>query len=356
VKDFSVSSNQPLIAMKTIYHKPIHTLFLAVLMAASLTDRSAAQKSEAFTESPSTAGAVTIDVAAYANLCGEWTYRTTEDMWSTKILGTKNKAGKPIYLMQEYDEHGYPNDQDFLSADLSQGLYQTGGLNDYGQKTEETWFWKPSVPKLMKVFAAGKEYSVSHTRKDMPGTKIEMRMVTVEDTISVPHGRNLKCYKVTQTFSFNRENYVFQAWYAKNLGLVKRIQDDGELWELASYQPAPWLIVEQPAKSALFDGVSKMSFGTHPVGKPGVKKSFTVRNLGTEALTGLSISKNGGHSRDFIVSAPRTATLAPGKATTFTVTFAPKAVGNRQAAIRIFHAESKGNPFDIKLTGLGVSP
>jgi hypothetical protein len=318
-----------------------------------------AKEPEPITESPNATGAVTIDVAAYANLCGEWTYRQTSDgirdLWTTMVLGTKTKARKPIYLVQEYDEDGDPNDQEFFSADLSHGLYQTGGLNDYRQKTEETWFWKPSVSKLMKVFVPGAAYASRHSRNDMPGTTIDLRMVTVEDTISVPYGKNLKCYKVTQTFSFDREKYVFQTWYAKHLGLVKRIQEDGTLWELASYQPAPWLLVEQPAKSALFDGVSKKSFGTRPVGKPGVRKAFTVRNLGTKALTGLSISRNGSHAGDFTVSPPASATLAPGNATTFTVTFSPKGNGTRNAAIHISHTESKGNPFDIQLTGQGVA-
>jgi hypothetical protein len=338
--------------MKATHHKPIHALFLVALMTATFTNRSAAQEKEPFTVSSSSAGAVTIDVAAYANLCGEWTYRRTEDgvmeIRTEKALGTAKRYGKPVYIRQEFSEGDYPNDQFFLSADLSKGLYEVGGLNDFGEPTEDTFQWTPAFPLLMKTFIPGKEYVAEYRHSFFPSRVFKGKIKTEKETVTVPFGK-FDCYKVTLTAG----DYIRTKWYAKHIGVVMQ-KNGSEIEILASYQPAPWLVVEQPAKSALFDGMSKMSFGTHPVSKPGVKKTFTVRNLGTEALTELSIRKNGCHSGDFIVSAPRIDTLAPGKATTFTVTFAPKAVGNRQAAIRIFHAESKGNPFDITVSGMGV--
>ena len=29
--------------------------------------------------------------------------------------------------------------------------------------------------------------------------------------------------------------YVFNSWYVKNIGLVKRVEEDGSLWELKRY-------------------------------------------------------------------------------------------------------------------------
>ena len=340
--------------MKAIYNKPLRMFLIAALVAAAFTNRSAAQ--ETFTESSKAAGAVTIDVAAYAKLCGRWEYRRTEygetNYWSKEILGTRIRAGKPVYLLASYDEDGDPNDQDFLSADLSRGLYLTGGLNDNGQPSEETFTWKPAVPQLMKVFKPGVWYSSEHVLSNFKGV-LKHKMKTERDSIKVPYG-NLDCYKVTHSYSQNGKVLNDSSyWYAKNLGQVKKV-GEGSVRELASYQPAPWLIMEQPAKSALFDGVGKKSFGTRSVGKAGVKKTFTVRNLGTKALAGLSISKNGSHAGDFTVSAPVSAKLGPGKATTFSVTFAPKSKGSRKAAIHISHTESKSNPFDIQLTGMGA--
>lgn len=332
-------------------------LLAVALVAAAFTSRSSAQEPEPFMESPHAAGAMTIDVAAYANLCGRWEYRHREGgsyhYWHEEILGTRKMRGEPIYFQQSYDGSGHPNDQSFLHADLSKGLFQAGHLNDYGDPTETTSFWKPKLPMLMKSFVPGKEYTSSYTKTDLKGKVIKVGIKTESERISVPYG-SLDCYKVTQKITVSGKVVTTKnTWYAKHLGVVRH-GEGVNAFELASYEPAPWLVVEQPAKSALFDGVGKKSFGTRRVGKPGVKKTFTVRNLGTKELTGLSISTTGSHAGDFTVSAPASATLAPGKATTFTVTFAPKAKGSRKAAIHISHAESKGNPFDIQLAGMGA--
>jgi hypothetical protein len=49
-------------------------------------------------------------------------------------------------------------------------------------------------------------------------------------------------------------------------------------------------------------------------------------------------------------------TVAAGSSTTFTVAFKPNAAGSRSAAIHIFSNDVDENPFDINLTGTGVSP
>lgn len=344
--------------MKSIRSSASIRLAVGVFLGVPTLMSASGQELQVSGDLPAGGRTVTLDIAAYANLCGEWTYRTTEDgrkdLWKTRILGTRTKAGKPVYLMQEYDEGGYPNDQEFLSANLSRGLYQTGGLNDYRQKSEETWFWKPATPKLMKVFVPGAVYDSRLTRSDMPGTGIDLKMVAVEDTISVPYGKNIKCYRVTQTYSFEQEKYVFKTWYAEHLGLVKRIQEDGTLWELTDYQPAPWLVAEQPAGSSLFDGVGNKNFGTRSVGQSGTTKTFTIRNAGTLPLSGLVLFTKGDHRDDFRVSAPLVTELAPGKSTTFKVTFSPTATGTRKASVHVAHKASNGNPFNIPLSGVGA--
>ncbi|MES2657250.1 MAG: choice-of-anchor D domain-containing protein [Verrucomicrobiota bacterium] len=103
----------------------------------------------------------------------------------------------------------------------------------------------------------------------------------------------------------------------------------------------------------LVDGVSKLSFGTVVIGKTSTVKTFTIKNTGKANLTGLAITKNGTHAADFIVTAPAK-TVAPGKTTTFKVTFKPKAKGIRNAAIHIKSNDANESPFDIKLTGAGA--
>jgi hypothetical protein len=114
------------------------------------------------------------------------------------------------------------------------------------------------------------------------------------------------------------------------------------------------ITVQQPAGSFLVDGVSKKSFGSIRMGKKGTPKTFTIKNIGTKALTGISITKNGSNATDFVVTKPAKVSLLPGASTTFKVTFTPTRTGTRNAAIHIGSNDANERPFDIKLTGMGV--
>lgn len=186
---------------------------------------------------------MTIDIPSYANLCGSWVYDRTSwgyplffSTWGVKVLGTKTEQGRPVYLLQEYDEDGYLNDQEFMLTDMSKGLFQTGGLDDYGTSTQEKWYWEPSSPRLMKTFIPGMEYTNSITRTDIPEVIMQAVIKTEAETVSVPYG-TFDCLKVTRTFSAPSLTYVEKAWYAKHLGLVKRDNNGEDLWELSHYQP-----------------------------------------------------------------------------------------------------------------------
>jgi hypothetical protein len=116
----------------------------------------------------------------------------------------------------------------------------------------------------------------------------------------------------------------------------------------------PEISVEQPATVLLTDDVSISNFTSTVVNATTVN-TFTIRNLGTSALTGISITKDGAHAADFTVSAVA-ASVAVGVSTTFTVTFRPSAVGLRTAAIRIASNDLNENPFDVQLAGTGIIP
>jgi hypothetical protein len=118
----------------------------------------------------------------------------------------------------------------------------------------------------------------------------------------------------------------------------------------------PEISVEQPIGSSLVDGSAKKSFGTATVNMSGSTKYFTIKNTGTANLLGLSIAKNGVNVADFIVTAPAKTWLAPGTSTTFKVTFKPTATETRYASIHIKSNDADENPFDIRLSGLGVAP
>jgi Abnormal spindle-like microcephaly-assoc'd, ASPM-SPD-2-Hydin len=118
------------------------------------------------------------------------------------------------------------------------------------------------------------------------------------------------------------------------------------------FSPASEIVVEHPVGSSLVDGASALAFGRSMVGTP-IRKTITVRNSGSAALTGLAVTSRGMDASDFVVSALGSNTLASGAAITFTVTFRPSAAGTRRAEIRIASNDVDENPFDIAMTGVG---
>lgn len=120
---------------------------------------------------------------------------------------------------------------------------------------------------------------------------------------------------------------------------------------------APEIHVEQPAATAMTDGVGSRNLGTNlAVGASGSPFTFTIRNTGNAALTGITITKAGSNPLDFMVSGPAVTTLAPSGSATFTVLFQPKAAGNRSADLRIVSNDGDENPFDIRVTGSAFQP
>ncbi|MCX6875207.1 MAG: choice-of-anchor D domain-containing protein [Verrucomicrobia bacterium] len=124
----------------------------------------------------------------------------------------------------------------------------------------------------------------------------------------------------------------------------------------ASIGDAPEITVEQPAGTDLSDGSASVDFGSGLVGGNS-QRTFTIRNSGNVALTGLGITITGANASDFVVTAHPTAPVSgPCASTTFTVAFSPGAAGARTAALHIACNDSDENPFDITLTGTGLTP
>jgi hypothetical protein len=118
--------------------------------------------------------------------------------------------------------------------------------------------------------------------------------------------------------------------------------------------PAPEIAVEQPAGNGRASEET-VSFEAVPVG---VAKNltFTIRNAGSAALTGLALAKAGTHAAEYSVSAAGAATLVPGASTTFQVTFVPASAGVRTAVVEIASNDEDEDPFYLVLTGVGIDP
>lgn len=129
------------------------------------------------------------------------------------------------------------------------------------------------------------------------------------------------------------------------------IKNNGASLTLSSQ---PEIVVEQPLGNGLVDGSTRKRFGSILVGERKTK-TFTIRNTGSAKLTGLKIRKTGANPNDFSLTSLGKTSLAPGERVKFKVTFKPSSNGTRRAAIHIKSNDADENPFDIKLTGIGVS-
>ena len=116
----------------------------------------------------------------------------------------------------------------------------------------------------------------------------------------------------------------------------------------------PEIAVEQPPGTSLIDGVSTVDFGDVSISEDN-SHTFTIKNLGGLDLTGLGITVDGANADEFTITAAPTAPVVPGGSTTFTVKFTPTALDQRTAALHIVSNDADENPFDIALTGTGIT-
>ena len=169
--------------------------------------------------------------------------------------------------------------------------------------------------------------------------------------------------KVTTPISIGDEGGYSIALQSDGKILVAGASDGGGIdydFALVRYvgtgPPDPEIAVEQPVGTNLADGQASINFGGALPGGMPVVRTFTVRNVGTTNLTGLAVGKDGANAGDFAVGGLGATSLAPAASTTFTVTFAPSALGPRTAAVHIASNDADESPFDVALVGTGVPP
>jgi hypothetical protein len=115
------------------------------------------------------------------------------------------------------------------------------------------------------------------------------------------------------------------------------------------------IAVEQPAGLNIVDGGSK-SFGSVMTGQE-KSLTFTVRNMGMCDLRGLAITMTGADAAEFVLmGAPAAPLSGPDGTATFAVRFSPATVGPKTALLHIVSDDPDENPFDITLTGAGITP
>ena len=105
-------------------------------------------------------------------------------------------------------------------------------------------------------------------------------------------------------------------------------------------------------KSELADGKGKVDFSTVLVGRSRTK-ALVITNDGTAPLKMRGFTVSGKKRKEFSVSAPKIGAIAPGASVTIRVTFTPKAIGMRKAALHILSNDKDEASFDVALSGNG---
>jgi hypothetical protein len=119
---------------------------------------------------------------------------------------------------------------------------------------------------------------------------------------------------------------------------------------------APILVVQQPLGAGLTNGYGLTDFGAVPIGSAGVL-SFTVQNVGSADLNGLSVSViNPGQSAFSVITPPAATVTSQSGTTSFLVQFAPVSAGPQTATLRLNSNDPLQNPFYIQLTGTTPVP
>ncbi len=120
--------------------------------------------------------------------------------------------------------------------------------------------------------------------------------------------------------------------------------------------PLPLLQVEQPAGTGLIAGTANVSFGYSPEGEATGPMAIVIRNVGTDTLTVSGISNVEGSDPDFTITAPPLPlVLEVDESASISVAFVPATSGSRSATLRIISDSSGYNPFDVTLSGQGLS-
>lgn len=117
---------------------------------------------------------------------------------------------------------------------------------------------------------------------------------------------------------------------------------------------APEIAVEQPVGNGLVDGAAFIDYGGVLPGTP-VTRTFRIKNIGDATLTGVVATIDGTNSADFVRTVIPATSVAPGGFTTLTVRFTPSTTGDHAAMLHLVSNDGDENPFDINLTGEGLT-
>lgn len=114
------------------------------------------------------------------------------------------------------------------------------------------------------------------------------------------------------------------------------------------------IVVEKAAGGIVLSG-GEVSFGHLNVGTSS-NITFTVRNMGGTALSGLAITQDGADTGMYTLTASPASQVTPYSSTTFAIQFSPASAGAKNAALHVSSNVLAKSPYNLMLSGWGNTP
>ncbi len=261
----------------------------------------------------------------------------------------------PVDQAQNVVKLGRPAISEFLGADVYLGSNTGTGATATLLSGDPLFFAQPDPDGADNIWRTADDglrlkpgSSAIGTARD---SNLTYRNFLVKDTLDIDGDGNVAEFVPADIAAYSRVQNVLVPLLPA-LPVLTPYLDMGA-YEYGNILNAPDISVEYPVGTALVDGaVSALDFSA----LAGVATTFTIKNTGGSNLEKLSLTVDGVDSASFKVTQPVTSVVAAGGSTTFTVVFAPKLIGMRNAAIHIVSTDPDENPFDINLQGSAPLP
>lgn len=222
------------------------------------------------------------------------------------------------------------------------------------------------IPPIMRVGQTVKGKADFYGKGEYFGEISYSIKLLDRNPVSVGAGNFNDCIHLRIIAQAGTTRQVAEEWWAKNVGMVKRIGRQGNLerYELMGYNPkgsflvTPGkLLLESPNSIKSGEHQMNMTFSPTAAGSSSAAEMFTISNTGSAAL--LISSSVELYADAFAISPiPAKKTLRPGEAITFTVRFTPKGSGggSEYSRISIRSLGSLESIFSVELHGESLVP
>jgi hypothetical protein len=122
-------------------------------------------------------------------------------------------------------------------------------------------------------------------------------------------------------------------------------------------EPEPEIVERTPpapAPAPALRGETTMEFPTTQESRS-TRRMYTIQNTGNRPLEITALSITGGDVQDFKYTGPGSITIPPRGSQNLEVEFYPMTDGEKNAVLRIQSNDRRRNPFEVRLSGTGIS-